>query len=873
MKCYAATGAALRMKNMPFAFFLIVSFLIFSFVNSSAQKPGAGGQKTNNGHIYGKVIDSVGKPISGVSVMILQDKYDTATGKTKALLLKGSVTKTNGEFSLNGLPTLEGLKLKLSAIGYRTHTQEFSFNSTKEDNRSDKVSLKATKKKNNLSNAFAPDIDLGSIKLHPDVNHLKTVVVTANKPLIQTDIHKMIFNVDQLIVSAGGTAVDVMRNIPSVKVDIDGNVTMRDATPQIYINGKPTTLTLNQIPADEIMSVEVITNPSAKYEASGGNAGILNIVLKKNKKAGHSGNIQAGIDNRGGLNGGVNFNIKQNKFNFFTSLMASRTKNRITGTTSRYRFTDTSAVDIHQGNLNKTNGESLFGRAGLDYFLSDRTTISLSGIKTYTKLKYRETIDIVTDSILGVDERSSFYGNRLSDEERELHGTTIQLGLKHNFPIAGEELTADLNLSDMKWEGNGLYTNDDSGVLSDPLRQKNLIGGHNKLLTIQTDYIKPFSEITKLEAGLRAQVTDISNENENYIQYPGESDFEKIGTATTDYAYINNVYAVYATLSNESKGAFAYELGLRLESSDYAGELRNTGEKFSNKYALSFFPSIFLNQQLKNNQKLQFSVTRRINRPSSFQLTPYTDYTDNLNLTRGNPNLIPEFTNSAEFSYSKTYKSIGTFLVAVYYKYTNDLITQNLVEGENPVTGEESYINTFINAHSGESYGAEFTSTHNVENWWDLTTNINLYNARINLDSIPDALADPLWSIFAKMNNSFKFPNGLTIQLSGDYQSKSNLPINNGQGSDRSISQAQSSSQGYIRSFYGVDMAIKKTFLKDDAASLTLSINDIFRSRKSDQYSEGPGFIQNYYRLNNPQTIRLNFTYRFGNTDMSLSKD
>src|SRR5690606_18543966 len=150
--------------------------------------------------------------------------------------------------------------------------------------------------------------------------------------------------------------------------------------------------------------------------------------------------------------------------------------------------------------------ESLFGRLGVDYFLTNRTTISLSGIKTYTNLTYRETIDIATDSILGVDERSSFFGKRFSDEERELNGTTLQLGMKHNFPTAGEELTADLNCSDMQWAGNGVYTNEGSGALSDAVRQKNLIGGHNKLLTIQTDYIKPFSDITKFEAGLRAQI-------------------------------------------------------------------------------------------------------------------------------------------------------------------------------------------------------------------------------------------------------------------------------------------------------------------------------------------------------------------------------
>jgi hypothetical protein len=214
----------------------------------------------------------------------------------------------------------------------------------------------------------------------------------------------------------------------------------------------------------------------------------------------------------------------------------------------------------------------------------------------------------------------------------------------------------------------------------------------------------------------------------------------------------------------------------------------------------------------------------------------------------------------------------NTFLASLYYKHTNHLITRYLSVDYNPLSGKNDYINTYINANSSYSYGAEFTSINTIKKWWDISTNINLYNSKINTDNITGASQDALWSVFGKVNNNFKLPKNYTIQLSADYQSKTNLPINNSQGFGPPMGQAQSSSQGYIRPFYGVDIAFKKTFLKNNAAAVTLSFNDIFATRKSDQHSEGLGFVQDFNRLNNPQMVRLNFTLRFGKMDMSLFK-
>jgi hypothetical protein len=225
-------------------------------------------------------------------------------------------------------------------------------------------------------------------------------------------------------------------------------------------------------------------------------------------------------------------------------------------------------------------------------------------------------------------------------------------------------------------------------------------------------------------------------------------------------------------------------------------------------------------------------------------------------------------------SYSKTFKGNNNILGSIYYKRSTDLITRYLTKGINPFTGNEDFINTFINANSSYSYGAEVTSVNYFNKVWDVTTNLNLYKSKINTDNITGSSQDALLSWFGKINNNFKLPSNYTIQLSGEYQSKTNLPINNnqGRGFGGGFGQAQSSAQGFIRPFWGVDLAVRKSFLKNNAATVSLTFSDIFRSRRQDQYSESPYFVQNYYRLTNPQMVRINFTYRFGKMDISLMK-
>ncbi len=859
---------------------MIISVSAFSQfpMGGATGKPGQ--QPPNMGHIYGKLTDSSGAAISEASVLLLQSRLDTVTKKRKEVLFKGITTKSNGEFSFSDLPMFGQLKLKISATGYKPIEQAVSFqfkmdpNAMKTAPRNQDDPSQALSALSNALNAF--DKDLGNIKMQIDTKQLQTVVVSASKPGMTLDIDKKVFNVDKNIVSAGGTALDVMRNVPSVQVDIDGNVTVRNAAPQIYIEGRPTTLSLDQIPADAIESVEVITNPSAKYDASGGNAGILNIILKKNKKSGYNGNLRAGVDKRGSVNGGGDFNVRQGKINFSASAMVNQNKSRTTGTTDRLNLFENPQTSIHQANNNRTNGAFVFGRMGLDYFMTNRTTLSVAGIKVHGEFKPNEIISINTDSLFSGGKISSF-SERVSSGKREFNANGLQLGMKHLFPQTGQELTADLNYFSGKNNGNSLYVTDyftsAGGSKTGEYQQKLINDGTNRFLTVQTDYVKPFKKI-KLETGLRAQLRRLQNTNNNYVLNQGTNQFELISLANSNYKNKDNVYAAYISLTGSVKD-FGYKVGLRGESSEYTGTLLTNNSKFSNSYPVSLFPSVFLSQKLKNKQELQMSVTRRINRPNFFQIIPYVDYTDNLNITKGNPDLKPEFTQSYEFSYSKTFKGNNTFLASTYYKKTTDLITRYQDKGIHPITGQEILINTFINANSSQAYGAEFTSVNTIKKWWDISTNINLYNSKINTDNINGTSPDALWSWFGKFNSNFKLPAKFTAQFTATYQSKTNLPVNQGggfMGGGPGMGAAQSSSQGYIKPSYGFDLAIKKSFLKNDAASLTLSMSDILKTRKQGQYSFSNYFTQTYSRLRDPQMFRLNFAYRFGKVDMSLFK-
>ena len=820
-----------------------------------------------NGRMYGKIVEAQsGKPIEAASVQLIQSRMDTVTKKRKDVVIGGMLTKANGEFTLDNVPLFGQSKLKISAIGVKPMEQTVSFD----------IKMQPGADMSAMLNAI--DKDLGNIKMEVDAQVLGNVTVTASKPLFQLGIDKKIYNVEKDVVSAGGTAVDVMKNVPSLSVDLDGNVTLRNNAPQIFVDGRPTTMQLDQIPADAIESIEIITNPSAKFDASGGTSGILNIVLKKNKKVGYNGSIRTNIDSRAKVGLGGDFNLRQNKINIFGAANYNQRKSISTGFTERYNILDQPNTLLHQDDRNVSQGSFRFFRAGLDYFITNRNTLSISGAMGNGKFRPENVSELLVDSLYTV--KKSSYTERLTNSEGNFKFRSAQLSFKHNFPKAGRDWTADVTYNKRENLNKSLlqtdYYNYPSNTIYDQFLQQQNNTGSGQGIVLQTDFTNPISEKSKLEMGLRASFNKSTSTSAFYTVNPNTGELVIQPLSAVNYESEDHVLAAYSSFSNQVKN-FGYQLGLRVESSGYDGTLLKTNESFSNDFPLSFFPSVFLSQKMKKDQELQLNYTRRINRPNFFQLTPFTDSSDFLNIRKGNPDLKPEFTNSIEVSYQKIFKNKDNLLATLYYKNTNDQITSFQEKFTSPVNGKEYVLNTYINANSAYVTGLELILKNKIAKWWDLTSNLNLYTSKIDLEDPTQPKQDMFASWFGKLNNTFKLPKNFSIQLSGEYNSKTVLPPG-GSGSrgfgggGMMFGGPSSSAQGYNRSSYSVDMGVRFEFLKNRAASISLNMNDILRTRRSYVHMESPYFIQDVFRRRDPQVLRLNFNWRFGKFDPNLFK-
>jgi len=841
---------------------------------------GRGGQNATIGHFYGKFVDSkTNKPVEGATIVLYGNKFDTVAKKMKEVVLKTVLSASNGDFSLDNLPIFGNFKMKVSSIGYKPLEKSLKFDVKMPQGGATGGGMEAA--------AGMADVDLGNIKLEANPEDLGNVTVTATKQLFEIGIDRKIFNVDKNLVSVGQTATEIMKSIPSLNVDIDGNVTLRNAAPQIFVDGRPTTLTLDQIPADIIDKVEIITNPSAKFDASGGNAGILNIVLKKNKKTGYNGGLRVGADSRGRFNLGGDINLRQNKVNFFLSGNFNQRKSKSTAETNRFNYLSTNS--LFKQNTNSINsGYFGFLRGGFDYLIDNRNTLSFSA--NYNKGKFDNEQTQTVDSFVYRTPVYSSTTNASTMSEGVFRNFGSQISYKHNFTKNGHNISGDINYNSSKNDNNSLLTSD-TRPFSTPkypsLIQQSLANGSNKFFTIQGDYENPLTENTKMEAGVRAAIRNFKNDNDVYQYDNINAKFVQSIPASSKYKFNDQVYAAYATYTFKVK-KWNYQLGLRAESSNYTGTLlKSSGadsSTFKVKYPLSMFPSAFITYKLTQSQDLQLNYSRRVNRPNFFQLMPFADYTtDPQNISIGNSGLNPEFTNSFEVSYNNAYKKGANFLVSLYYKQTDNLITRYTYRDVNKITGDSAFFYTYLNANKSQSFGIELTNKIAVTKWWDLTLNVNLNNSKIDATIPGSDISNSLVSWFGKMNSNFKVAKGISVQFSGDYQAKSVLPQNNGGGGGRGGGGggmifggggAQATAQGYILPRYSFDLGIRKdwTWKNGKSGSLNLSVNDIFRTQVYKTYSESPYFTQDSKRTRDQQIVRLNFSYRFGKFDVQLFK-
>src|ERR1700722_19407689 len=487
------------LTTFALSFFFTLTILAQAPGGQPGGKPGAPGAQggaprqapPSIGRAYGKVTDSTGVAIQATAV-VLKSTVDPTTKKKKLVLLKGMDTKANGEFDFEDLPIVAPLVIRISATGYKTQDVPVTIMPAQAANTPAPAGQSSA---NPYAGIPSFDKDLGIIKLAKDVKTLSAATVTAAPPTMKLELDKKVFNVAQNIVSAGGTGVDVMRNVPSVNVDIDGNVSLRGSTPTIFIDGRPTTLSLDEIPADAIESVEVMTNPSAKYDASGGGAGILNIILKKNRKQGYNGSISAGMDSHGAPNALVGLNLRQGKVNFTANGMYNGMNGKTVGNTDRYTYLSDTTTHLLQGDLSRNKGHFMFGQIGADWFVTNKTTLSASYIRVGGSFTSTDVSNIFTDSYAGTWD-STNYSLRHSNGDRVFHVNGVQTGMKHLFDKKGEELTADFSYFGVNATLTELYTTDyftgQPGSAIAAVTQQQTIGTSSpNFYTIQSDYTDP----------------------------------------------------------------------------------------------------------------------------------------------------------------------------------------------------------------------------------------------------------------------------------------------------------------------------------------------------------------------------------------------
>ena len=872
----------LMASNRRTAFLAIFLFALLPLAifaqNPQMGRPGAGVNpaQSNIGRFYGKVMDEVTKePLPYASVQLLGMKFDSVSRKMTETMIAGQLTLGNGEFSLEKLPVIGEFTLKITYLSYATYEQKVSFGLRGGKPGAGKPNGNGGKPG---AMAGAVDKDLGNIKLGVSNTLLKEVEVLGEASKVTLALDKKVYRVDKDNIAAGGTAEDALKNVPSLNVDIDGNLTMRNAAPQVFVDGRPTNLTLDQIPADAIDNVEVISNPSSKYDASGGGAGIVNIVLKKERRIGYNGSVRTGIDMRSRANFGGDFNAREGKVNLFVGGNLNQRRSLSSGGTDRFNFPfvgqeNRPVTNIFQINDAENKGLFMTGRAGMDWFINNRNTLSFSGNLHGGEMNNSDVIDIHTDSltfgnIFGISDAL-----RQSDTKRQFRNFGSQVSFKHIFPKEGKEWTADANLNGSRSENEGFFNTDYLNSANLSSSQKQTGKGSNEFFTFQTDFVNPLGNGLKMELGARTAIRNFRSENATFQDSLADGQFYRVPGFADRYKFNDQVYAAYGTFSQSFK-KWGYQVGLRAESSQYTGNLIDTDSTFNVNFPLQLFPSVFLTYKLNEEDQIQLSYTRRVNRPSFFQLIPFPDFSDSLNLSRGNPNLIPEFNNSLELNYQNVFSKGHNLLVSAYYKRSTNLLTRYLFQEYDPALYRDTVIiSTYQNANSSQAYGMEFTVKNNFWKILELTTNLNFYNSIVDATNVQEGLENQQFTYFIKENASVKLPKNFTVQLNGSYQSRTAFDTGGsgrgGHGGGGPWSGPTSTAQGYTIPVWYVDFSIRKDLWKR-TGSLTLSVQDIFRSRRTGSFTESDYFSQETWRRRDPQLVRLNFSYRFGKFDVSL---
>ncbi|MDR0265359.1 MAG: TonB-dependent receptor family protein [Sphingobacterium sp.] len=776
------------------------------------------------GQIKAIIVDSeTSKPISSASAALLD--------ASNSSFVKGAQSVDQGFLLLADIKPGK-YNLRITYIGYEAQTIQG-------------VEVVGTRSK-----------DLGRIALKSTGNLLNEVVIEARAPAMQIGIDRKTFNVGESLVSAGGTATDVLANVPTLQVDQDGSVSLRGSSSvKILIDGRESALAgsdvtslLQSLPANSIDKVEVITNPSSKYDAEG-QTGIINIVLKKNVRTGLNGSVNTSAGSYDNYMAGLTLNYRDRKFNYFGSYNFNKRHMVGSGAVDNIFKNNNSEISNNSGSSRKGNSHTI--KAGVDYNLSDKTSLSLSGNVSVRDNNRGEDLwyrYINHPTLSGTSTRTS---RQLEDDL----GYEFTMDFRHQFKRSGEELTANASYGRDKEDGTNVFLQQfDSGTPS--TGRNNVSSEDGKNINIQADYVLPFSEDSKFEAGYRSQIRKSFDTQLSDTLAVASGKYLTDYGISNDFDFTSTVHALYANYQGKLSDKIGYQVGLRAEqfnlSSTYFSKDPDVVDK-ETKAKQDFFrlyPTVFLTYNVgEDGDKIQLSYSRRVQRARGWQVNPFLNVSDDMNRRQGNPNLKPEDVHGFELSFAKTFGKVN-LISSAYFNHTSEVMQPYVyfVDTLSSVT-----YSRWENLTSRNLSGFEFISKVNATKDFDFTFNLNLININYKANEAYNVKASNGFAYNTNLTANYRFTPTFSAQVRGEYNSSRVM------------------AQGKMNAMKGVDIALKKDVL-NKKASIMFNVRDVFNTRKMQGFTETPQLSSNFEHRWMKRMFTLSLSYRFGSQDLNKSK-
>ncbi len=787
---------------------LLIVLVSLMYINNSAngQAPMARPEPgPADGKISGKIVDSSNSlPVEYASIAVYRQKDST--------LVTGVVTDMNGNFSMENLPYGRFYAV-ITFIGY-----------------------KKAKVDNIMINPSAKSAAVGTVKLDPASTALNEVVVMGNGNQMEYKIDKKVVNISQNIVAAGGTVVDALQNTPSVQADVEGNLTLRGSSNfTVLIDGKPSVVqgseALQQIPAGMVQNVEIITNPSAKYDAEG-SAGIINVIMKKQKVKGFNGSISLSAGTNRKNNDNINLNYKYDKWNFSLGADYQDMGFKMENTSERQYFSENVLIkDQTINGSGKFNRDGKGVRAGIEYSIDDKSSISFAG--RYGDRSFKRPMNALYQDYFPLTGQNIFYRS-LNEGRSKDEFYSLNLDYMLNLNKQGHQLSASAYFSGGKEDDPSLTrqdTTDQAGNIISTYLQRVDETGDESELRLKADYTLPLSDKTKFEAGLQSIVEGI---NANHFLFKNE--IEDI-SQREQLEFNHNINSAYATFSSFTN-LFDYQVGLRAEHENREVKQLEMGQD-TTVNRIDLFPTIHISRKLPWDLQVQLSYTRRISRPRHWNLSPLKRYMDPQNVRVGNPGLLPEFTDAYELNIQKKLNEQSFVTVEGFYRKTNNPIQNitNVIDGINYMT--------VTNLGKDESLGGEAMLNVGILKNWTINGSGSLYHYKLTGDMEKvKSRTSTNWNLRA--NSMLRFKTGTSLQLNFMYNAPS------------------VTAQGTRGSFYTTGIAVRQDMLKKKA-SLTLQFRDWIGNPKMEMTTQTSNFYSFNQMKRETQVITATFTYRINN--------